>query len=193
MKKNRSQHQSRPSTRRSPARRRAPRKTAARRTPRIRSEARPAAKDRGVRARVSQVIGAMRRDGMSLTRASRKLGVGRNTVLRFSGSSLRKLPSGRYVARPTDRLPRLIRIPMSSGVREVTLRSSKDATLVGEYWNAVHAYLAKGDVSGLDRFRGLHIITADGERIVLLTDRASLDQLGGAGVLSFESIYARTV
>jgi hypothetical protein len=45
----------------------------------------------------------------------------------------------------------------------------------------------------LDSFRGQHVTTTDGERIPLLTDRATLDVLGSAGVLSFESMYARAV
>jgi hypothetical protein len=84
-------------------------------------------------------------------------------------------------------------MPTADGIRDITLRSSKDATLLGEYWNAVHAYLAKGESAGLDRFRGRHVTTADGERIELLTDRASLNHLGSAGVLSFESMYAKVV
>jgi hypothetical protein len=73
----------------------------------------------------------------------------------------------------------------------VTVRDSKQARLVGEYWNAVHAHLARGDSSGLRRFEGLHVIAADGTRVPFLVDTEVLDQLGNAGVLSFESIYAR--
>jgi hypothetical protein len=135
----------------------------------------------------------MRREHLSLAQAARKVGVSPRTVVWESGSSLRRLPNGRYVARATDRLQRVVRMPTADGIRDITLRSSKDATLLGEYWNAVHAYLAKGESAGLDRFRGRHVTTADGERIELLTDRASLNHLGSAGVLSFESMYAKVV
>ena len=144
-------------------------------------------------ARVAQAIALMRRAGLSLARASTQTGVNRNTVVRLAGSSLRKLPNGRFVARANDRLLRVVRMPTADGIRDVSLRNSRDATLVGEYWNAVHAYLAKGDAAGLERFRDRHITTADRERIVLLIDRDILDRLGSAGVLSFESMYAKVV
>jgi hypothetical protein len=78
-------------------------------------------------------------------------------------------------------------------MREVIVRDSKQASLVGEYWNEVHAYLAKGDASGLARFNKLQVTDANGQRIPLLVDRDALDELGNAGVLSFESIYGKGV
>jgi hypothetical protein len=101
--------------------------------------------------------------------------------------------SGQYIASGSDRLQREVRIPSADGLRDITVRSSKDATLIAEYWNDVHAYLAKGDASGLERFARLHVTDANGERVSFLTDRDALDELGNAGVLSFESIYARGV
>ena len=38
-----------------------------------------------------------------------------------------------------------------------------------------------------------HVTDANGERVPFLVDRDALDELGNAGVLSFESIYARGV
>lgn len=142
--------------------------------------------------KVGQVLTRMR-DGASLAQASREVGVSPRTVERLAGSALRQAPSGRYVARGSDRVQREIRIPSPDGLRDVALADSKQASLVGEYWNAVHAYLAKGDASGLARFSKRHIIDAKGERIPFLVDREALDELGNAGVLSFESIYARGV
>lgn len=141
--------------------------------------------------RVAQVLAAMRRDGLSLTRALRGAGVSRRTVERLAGSALRKQPNGRYVARATDRLARVVSIPTPDGVRAIVLRTFRDASRLGEYWNAVHAYLATGDTAGLTRFEGVVLTTTDGERVPLLTDRAVLDHLGYAGVLSFESLYAK--
>jgi hypothetical protein len=146
---------------------------------------------RPLRMKVSQVVGVMRREHLSLAQAAKRVGVSPKLVVRESGSSLQRLPNGRYVARATDRLLRVMRIPTVDGIRDISLRNSKDATVIGEYWNAVHAYLAKGDIAGLDRFRDRHITTADGERITLLTDRPALDRLGSAGVLSFESPYPK--
>ena len=177
--------------RRSTSRRRTSRKTSGRRS-RPRRASRPRVL-RGSNAKVAHALALMRRGGISLARAAKESGVHRNTIVRLVGASLRKLPNGRFAARTSDRLVRVVRMPTVDGVRDVSLRNSKDATLVGEYWNAVHAYLAKGDTVGLERFVGLHVTTPEGERIVLLTDHASLDRLGSAGVLSFESMYAKVL
>ena len=133
------------------------------------------------------------REGASLQKASREVGIDPRTVERLAGSSLKQKRSGRFVPRQADRLQREVRIPSADGMRDVTVPDSKQASLVGEYWNEVHAYLAKGDASGLGRFAKLHITDASGERVPFLVDRESLDELGNAGVLSFESIYARGV
>ena len=142
--------------------------------------------------KVGQVLTRMR-GGASLTRASREVGIDPRTVERLAGSALTQARSGRYVPGERDRLQREVRIPAADGLRDVTVRDSKQASLVGEYWNEVHAYLVKGDASGLSRFAKLHVIDANGERVPLLVDRDALDELGNAGVLSFESIYARGV
>ena len=133
------------------------------------------------------------REGASLKKASREVGIDPRTVARVAGSALKQARSGRYVPGKSDRLQREVRIPSEGGLRDVTVRDSKQASLIGEYWNEVHAYLAKGDASGLARFAQAHVTDASGKRIPLLVDRDALDELGNAGVLSFESIYARGV
>jgi hypothetical protein len=143
--------------------------------------------------KVGQVLTRMRQ-GESLKHASRVIGIDPRTVERVAGSALRhSSTSGRYVARASDTLQREVRIPSSEGLTDVMVKDSKEASLVGEYWNEVHAYLAKGDASGLARFAKRHVTDANGERVPFLVDRESLDELGNAGVLSFESIYARGV
>jgi hypothetical protein len=112
-------------------------------------------------------------------------------VLRLGGSALRRLANGRYVARSRDSLLRVLVIPTPRGLAELPLRDSVDASTVAEYLNALHTYLANGDATALDEFKGSRIKGADGSVIVLLTDRTILDELASAGVLSFESIYAR--
>lgn len=50
----------------------------------------------------------------------------------------------------------------------------------------------RGDDSALRKFRGVRIRAASGESIPLLTEPEELNRLGNAGVLSFESLYARS-
>ena len=55
----------------------------------------------------------------------------------------------------------------------------------------MNLYLETGDDTELARFRGKSIIDAQGNAVPLLTDLDELERLGSAGVLSFQSLYAR--
>ena len=133
----------------------------------------------------------MRADGVSLRQASREFGLDPRTVVRLGGSALRKRANGRYKAKASDRLLRVLRVPTREGLREIAVRDSRQASQVAEYWNAVHRYLETGDDSALRKFRRKRITDANGVRVPLLTDLGELDRLGSAGVLSFESLYAK--
>jgi hypothetical protein len=90
---------------------------------------------------------------------------------------------------------KIVRIPTLEGTRAVAIRvsrHSRQTSTLGKYWNAVHRYLQTGDASRLKKFRGKHITDVRRVRFPLLTDTDELDRLGSAGVLSFESLYARS-
>ena len=141
--------------------------------------------------RVTHVISKMRADGVSLRQASREFGLDPRTVVRRGGSGLRKRANGRYKAKARDRLLRVLVVPTREGLREIAVRDSRQASQVAEYWNAVQTYLETGDAAALRKFRGKHITDANRKRIPFLTDLRELDRLGNAGVLSFESLYAK--
>ncbi len=84
-------------------------------------------------------------------------------------------------------------LPGRRGLREIALDDSREASFVGKYWDAVGLYLQTGDASGLREFRRKSVWDVKGERFELLTDLNELDRLGSPGVLSLESIYARSV
>jgi len=140
---------------------------------------------------VTNAISKMRADRVSLTEASREFGLDRREVIRLGGSALRKRANGQYAAKANDGLLRVILVLTEEGKREIAVRDSRQATLVAEHWNAAHRYLDRGDGSALSRFQGRSVIDAKGKRIPLLTDLDELNRLGNAGVLSFESLYAR--
>jgi hypothetical protein len=142
--------------------------------------------------RVVSVISKLRSEGTSLKQTSREMRVSPRTVLRYGGSALRKGADGRYQAKKSDRLLRVLMLPGPDGPREIALRGSRAATVLGEYWNAVQRYLETGDKSKLAKFRRKFITDASGTKVPLLTDLNELDRLGSAGVLSFESLYRRT-
>ena len=141
---------------------------------------------------VTHVVTKMRTDGVSLRQASREFGVDPRTVVRLGGSALRKQPNGRFAAKRSDRLLRILNIPAPEGLREIAVRDSRQATVLAEYSNAVQRYLQTGETSALAQFRSKTIKDASGEPVPLLTNLKQLDRLGSAGVLSFESLYARS-
>lgn len=140
--------------------------------------------------RVNRVVRRMRSDGLSLRKAAQESKVAPRTVIKRAVSALRKRKSGRYAAKNSDRLVRLLMIPTPQGPMEIEVRGLKAASLLGRYWVAVHKYYETGD-KAVQKFSGEFITATDGVTYPLLTDLDVLNRLGSAGVLSFESLYAR--
>jgi hypothetical protein len=113
------------------------------------------------------------------------------TRKKLGSPALRKLKNGRWAAKKHDSLLRVLPIPTRNGLREVGTQDSRQSTVIGKYWNAVGRYRDTGDASALREFRGKYIIDGDGKRMRLMTNLHELDRLGSAGVLSFETLYAR--
>lgn len=141
---------------------------------------------------VAQVISKMRSGNVSLPKAAREFGVKPNEVIALGGSALKKKKNGRYAARKTDRLLRVLIVLTVKGKLKIALRDSRLASVIGSHWHAVQRYLQTGDDSGLRKFQGKKITDARGKRHRLLTDLDELNRLGSAGVLSFESLYGRS-
>ena len=141
--------------------------------------------------KLARVVTAMRSENVSLTCAAGEEQISLATVRRYAGSALRKTASGRYKARKSDRLLRVLVLPTPNGLAEIATRDSRSATIVGEYWNAVNHYLETADATELAQFRGVSIIDAQGNAVPLLTDTDELERLGSVGILSFQSLYAR--
>ena len=129
--------------------------------------------------------------GASLSRASQKFNRDPRTVRRLGKTALRKLRNGRWAAKKTDRLLRVLPRLTPDGIVEVALSDSRQATILGKYWNAVDLYRDTGDASRIREFDGEYIIDAAGNHLPLVTDLRTLDRLASAGVLSFETLYGR--
>jgi hypothetical protein len=141
--------------------------------------------------RIVQVPAKMRTDRLTLERACRELSVEPRTVTRLARPAFRKNSYGRHKVKKSDRLLRVVLIPTTKGLREIATRDSREARLLGKYWAAVHKYFETGDSSALRKIRCKAITDANGKRIPLIKDLAELDRLGSAGVLSFETLYAK--
>jgi hypothetical protein len=69
----------------------------------------------------------------------------------------------------------------------VTVRSSKLASRIGDYWNAVDDYLRTGNADKLKEFEGKSIRVGK-SRLYFVTDLPTLDRIASAGEVSFEDI-----
>lgn len=137
-------------------------------------------------------VAKMRADRLSLPKAARAVGVDSKTVRRFAGPALRKDKRGRWTAKKRDTLLRVLTVPGPRGDREVATKDSRAAVHIARYFEAVRRYINTTDASGLVEFRKLKLTDTKGKRITLVTNLRILLDLGHAGVLSFESLYART-
>jgi hypothetical protein len=142
--------------------------------------------------RVVHAISRMRSEKISLRRASMETGISPRKVVSLGRSALRKDSRGRYRAKRTDHLLRVLIIPAPDGLREVAVKDSSTASAIATYSDAVQKYLRTGEYSSaLLRFSWVSLKDAEGNPISFLTDKRILNRLGSAGVLSFESLYAR--
>lgn len=168
---------------------RAPRRQAATRRPA------PISKDSPLSARLAyqralETLAHMRSSGLSLREAARRSETTPRTVLRYTGPVVEKRGE-RYVAKPSDRLPRWVRVHTAQGVETVVVRSSKTASLLAEHAAAVDRYLKTGLADRLRKFRGKSF-RAGKVGYPLLTDRNTLERLAEAGEVAFEDLYALT-
>jgi transcriptional regulator with XRE-family HTH domain len=143
------------------------------------------------RARALEAVSLMRSKGLTLSEAARRSGTTPATVQKYAASALRSEPD-RVSVRASDQLVREMTLPTPDGKQVVRVKGSRDASQVGEYWNAVADYLQTGDRSGLSQFEGETIRDSRGQTWQFLTDLRVLRRLGQAGVLSFEDIYQVT-
>jgi len=130
------------------------------------------------------------REGMTLPKAAKEFGLSPKTVITFGRAAIRKQKNGRYVAKKTDQLLRVVNVLTIEGRKEIATRDSRQASLVGGHWAAVQKFLQTGDDSALLKFARKRIVDARRKRYLLLTDLKELERLGSAGVLRFESMYA---
>ena len=149
----------------------------------------PAFQDRWIR--ITGAVSKVRSDRISPEQAARQFGLDPRTLKKGASSALRKGKNGRYTAKASDQLFRPMVVLTPGGKQEIATRDSRQATLIAEHWNAADKYLSTGDTTELRKLQGKTVTGVDGTKYLLLTDTAELDRLGNAGVLSFESIYAR--
>lgn len=140
------------------------------------------------RERALDALAIARRDGLSLSAASRRVRTTRGTVLKYAGNGFAK-HGRRYSIRPFDRIEREVVLLEPEGPRYVRVRDSRTASALAEQANAIHAYVGRGDVSGLNRLRGRRVRIA-GKPYDLQLTPAQIDRLAMGGELHYE-LYRR--
>jgi hypothetical protein len=104
---------------------------------------------------------------------------------------LRKTASGRYKAKASDDLLRVLVVPVHGGRVEIAVRGSRAASAVAQRAAAQREFLATGDDTKLRELSQTKILDASGREVPYLTDLDELERQGDLGALSFESIYSK--
>ncbi len=89
------------------------------------------AEDQSTWDTVAHVISRMRTRRVSLPRASREFGIDPDVVKRFGRPALRKQKNGKFVARRSDKLFRLLTAVTEEGPRQIPTRDSNLASVIG--------------------------------------------------------------
>jgi hypothetical protein len=99
--------------------------------------------------------------------------------------------SGRYEAKASDRLARSLRFLTPEGQIAITVRSSRTASRIGEYWAAVDHYLRTGNTARLNEFANKSVRVGK-DIFPFITEPRLLNRIASAGEVGFEDIYATT-
>lgn len=140
-----------------------------------------------VRRRVRRVARRMLKTGQPLTPAARAEHTDPRTVRGYLGASELKRLIRKAKKRPSkfSRRRRRMLVPTTLGTTAITVRGSKQASLLGRYMSAVGYYLRTGGTKALAEFKGASI---GGHGFI--TDPETLNILAEAGSLQLERIYA---
>lgn len=139
---------------------------------------------------VTHVLTRMR-EGVSLKHASAEYGIDPHSVVRIGKSGLRKTASGRYAAKASDSLLRVLTVRVHGGPIDVGVPGSRKASVISARSNAQRRFVHTGDTSQLRALGDTTILDASGREVPFLTDLDELERQGDLGTFSFESIYAK--
>lgn len=140
-----------------------------------------------IRERVLTTLTLMRREHLPLKLAAKIERIRPAMVIRYAGSALRK-SKGDYLVKPYDRLPRSLNVISPKGMRVSTVRSSRGATQIARYMNAVKNFVRTNDQTDLRRFRGKRV---PGTAYNFVVSPAKLKRFADAGILQIDKLYLR--
>jgi hypothetical protein len=143
------------------------------------------ARQRETRERALATISLMRRQHLPLKLATKVERIRPSTVLRYAGSALRK-SRGDYRVKPYDRIPRVLQVVGPKGMQATRVRSSRSASQIARYMNAVRTFVRSGKSADLKPFRGKRV---PGTKNNFVVSPKKLMRFADAGILDIEKLY----
>ena len=120
--------------------------------------------------------------------SAKSLNLAPERLRRFLRENVQIVGRGRSL-RITDNRNREMTVISGGEIRKRALRDFEQASLNGEYLNAVKAFLASNDIEFLLPFHGRAVIDAKGKSHPLETNPNTLHRLAHAGDEAFHEIY----
>ncbi len=131
--------------------------------------------ERALRVKSLDVLRLIR-EGKSLTRASGELGLKPDTVRHNLGSVLYKCKR-KWRAKKSDTLERELIIYENGRRRTVIVKGSKQAAIIGRYYNDVKKGLYSGDWRALKKYKRTRIKNIYGKTHHLETDPTKIQEI----------------
>jgi hypothetical protein len=144
-------------------------------------------REAGIQRRVFRALRRMRQ-GESLSRASREVGLKPKTFLRYVRPALRRSGPGKpWKAIPEDKLNSVMKVTTKFGPTPEIIRNSPERKLLGRYNRVLRMFRAgeEGAEAELLKLRGKKVAGH-----TLITDVKTLIQLEEAGKLDFDDLYS---
>jgi hypothetical protein len=146
------------------------------------------------RADAFEVLGIMRRTGISLRPAIRQFNrenpgtpITPRTAKKYIQPGLKK-QDRKWISKDRDRLVRVMRFLTKQGVDYIEVRDSRSATLIAHYWNAVLRFMLTGETDQLSQFRNRYVQSGK-LHYRFITDPDLILRFADFGELRFETIY----
>jgi len=137
--------------------------------------------------RVLDALALSRRDKTSVTKAAERTGTTVKTIRKYGASAIEER-SGRLYVKATDRLPRSMRLLTPKGEVVIHTTSSRTATQLADYNNALRNYVLTRDTTELKAFEG-KAVRSGGQVYAFATDPRTLDRYVRAGAVHFVDVY----
>ena len=143
------------------------------------------AREEQILEKVLAALSLSRRESLPLQITARIERTRVSTIRRYAPSAIEKR-KGQFRAKRFDLIPRVLNVVDAKGMQPLVVRSSRSASKVARYMNAVRALIHKGDASGLKEFKRKKVA---GHKFI--TSTRKLKQLADAGLLELQRLYGR--